>query len=122
MLQPHILGHSVTVTFDDSFSCSRISRQLAAGLKVSDDHITLPINANMGSGPLILVVELKVDSGLSSDVVLGRDWFADYREYMISEKLLTFTQSACEVWERDTGGLNPILFLVCCFIFFRCCH
>ncbi|KAF8226029.1 hypothetical protein L208DRAFT_1407769 [Tricholoma matsutake] len=78
MSQARILGHLVTATFDDSFPNSRISRQLAARLKVSHSRITLPINANMGSGPLTSLVDLEVDDGLCSDVVLGRNWFADY--------------------------------------------
>ncbi|KAF8223597.1 hypothetical protein L208DRAFT_535603 [Tricholoma matsutake] len=76
----------------------------------------------MGSGPLTSLVDLEVDDGLCSDVVLGRNWFADYQEYMILENLLTSTRSACEVWKRDTGGLNHILFLVRRFTFFRCHH
>jgi hypothetical protein len=52
---------------------SRISQQLAAMLNISDSCITLPINANIGSGPLTSVVEFEVDDGLCSDVELGRN-------------------------------------------------
>jgi hypothetical protein len=66
MSQAHIQGHLVTATFDDSFPNSRISQQLAAMLNIFDSRITLPINANMGSGPLTSVVEFEVDDGLCS--------------------------------------------------------
>ena len=120
MSQAYILGHLVTATFNDLFPISRLSGQLAATLKVSHSRTELPINANMGSGSLTSLVEFEVDDRLCSDVVLGRNWFADYREYMISENLLTSTQIPCEAQKRDTGELNLILFLVRRFTFFRC--
>jgi hypothetical protein len=119
MSQAYILGHLVTTIFNDSFPNSRISEQLAAMLRVSHSRTMLPISANMGSGSLTSLVEFEVDDQLHSDVVLGKNWFADYREYMISENLLTSTQVPCETQKRDTGGLNLILFLVCHFTFFQ---
>lgn len=50
--------------------------------------VSLPVNADMGRGSLTCFVNLKVVDGLSFDLVLGRDWFAYYQEYLISEGLL----------------------------------
>ena len=72
----------------------------------------------MGSGPLTSFIELEVDNGLSSEsseIVLGRNWFADYREYMISEELLASTRSACEARESDTEVSRILIFILVCY-------
>ena len=71
MSQAQVLGKLVPTAFDGSFSSSRISQTLATALNMVGENVSLPINADMGSGSFTCVVNLEVDNELHSDVVLG---------------------------------------------------
>ena len=111
MSQARVLGKLVSTVFDGSFSGSRISQTLATALNVVGENVSLPINADMGSGSFTCVVNLEVDNELRSDVVLGRDWMTYYRECLISEGLVALKWFQCEEQKKNAGEFLVFLSL-----------
>jgi hypothetical protein len=103
MSTAHILGKSAPAIFDNQQPTCRISRRFACLLMIpeSTKHVSLPVNADMGSGYLTSVVDLKVDDQLTSELVLGKDWISYYREYLISEGVMS---PICPQNEQRSGN------------------
>jgi hypothetical protein len=68
------------------------------------DHVSLPVNTDMGSGKLTSVINLYVDKQLTSELVLGKDWISYYREYAISEGVISPLCPQNEQWSENTGA------------------
>ena len=106
MSSARILGKSVLAIFDNQQSTCKISRCFACLLKIpeSTEHLSLPVNADMGSGKFTAVVNLYVDDQLTSELVLGKDWISYYRECLISEGVMSPTISAQNEQRSENTG------------------
>ena len=106
MSTARILGKSVPAIFDNRQPTCRISQCFACLLKIPEltEYVLLPVNADMGSGKLTSVVDLYVDGELTSELVLGQDWISYYREYAISEGVISPICFQNEQWSENTGA------------------
>jgi hypothetical protein len=84
-----IFGEQITASFDESSVISWISRALAMSFNCHGNHISLPVNADMGQGSLTCVVDLMITDELAAGIILGKDWLAYYQEYLIFEGQLS---------------------------------
>lgn len=84
----------------------KIPRHFACLLKIpeSTEHLSLPVNADMGSGRFTSVVNLYVDDQLTSELVLRKDWISYYREYLISEGVMSLTIRAQNEQRSENTG------------------
>jgi hypothetical protein len=79
---------------------------------------------SMDRGPLTCLVNPKVVDGLSFDLVLGRDWFAYYQEYLLSEGLLLSNgpvdHDDCDDGSNKITGVSSHFFCLFSFMIFQC--
>ncbi len=60
----------------------------------------------MGQGPLTCVMDLEIVDDLPTGLVLGRDWFAYYREYLIFEGRLPLKRRNFEDGARELESIS----------------
>ena len=67
------------------------------------ENVSLPVNADMGSGKFTAVVKLNVNEQLTCELVLGKDWISYYREYLISEGVMSPISPQNKQWPENEG-------------------
>ncbi|KAF8225647.1 hypothetical protein L208DRAFT_1408200 [Tricholoma matsutake] len=92
-----ILGQPTAFVVDTSSEVSCISRSLAESLDRRGDCISVPVNADLGQGAVTCLVDLVVVERLPADLVLGANWSAYYREYLIAKGLLSQRSGHMEI-------------------------
>jgi hypothetical protein len=105
-----ILGKLVLAIFNNQQPTCRISWCFACLLKIPEsmEYVSLPVNADTGSGKLTSVVDLYVDEQLTSELVLGKQWISYYQEYAISKGMIS---PICPQNEQRTE--NAGVFILC---------
>jgi len=93
-----IFGQQILANFDKSSAVSCISLALVTSLNCHGSRVSLPVNADMGQGSFTCVMNLTIADELSAGIILRKDWFAYYREYLMFEGRLS--QNCC----NDGGG------------------
>ncbi|KAF8230520.1 hypothetical protein L208DRAFT_1400350 [Tricholoma matsutake] len=92
-----ILGQPTAFVVDTSSEVSCISRSLVESVDRHGDCISVPINADLGQGAVTCLVDLVIVERLPADLVLGANWSAYYREYLIAKGLLSQRSGHMEI-------------------------
>ena len=77
MMSASIFAQKNYASFDECSIISWISRALATVFNCDGDHVSFPVNADMGQGFFTCVMNLTIADELSAGIILGKDWLAN---------------------------------------------